>query len=273
MVPDPKLLQKYRLSPNLPRHVAVIMDGNGRWAKKHSLPRVAGHRHGAESVRAAVDFCGRLGIETLTLYAFSTENWRRPRMEVSLLMKLLTRYLRGEVENLRRNNVRLRAVGRLNDLPSECRTELQKAQKELEHCTGLQLVLALSYSGRADIIDAVRSIAADVKKGSLKPAAVDESLISSRLSTAGLPEVDLMIRTSGEMRLSNFLLWELAYSEFYVTKTLWPDFREKDMAAALRDFQSRNRRFGGVVNVKGAERTWLGFTKGGVGPLLKGSKR
>jgi undecaprenyl diphosphate synthase len=273
MVPDPKLLQKYRLSPNLPRHVAVIMDGNGRWAKKQSLPRIVGHRHGPESVRAAVDFCGRLGIDTLTLYAFSTENWRRPRMEVSLLMKLLTRYLRGEVENLLRNNVRLRAIGRLNDLPSECRAELQKAQKALAHCTGLQLVLALSYSGRADLTDAMRSIASDVKKGTLKPDAVDEALISSRLSTAGLPEVDLMIRTSGEMRISNFLLWELAYAEFYVTKTLWPDFREKDMAAALRDFQKRNRRFGGLVNVKGAERSWFGLSKAGIRPLLKGSRR
>jgi undecaprenyl diphosphate synthase len=272
MVPDPKLLQKYRLKPDLPRHVAVIMDGNGRWAKKHSLPRVEGHRHGAESVRKAVDFCGRLGIETLTLYAFSTENWRRPRMEVALLMKLLTRYLRGEVENLLRNNVRLHAIGRIEELPAECRKELRKAQAALAHCTGLQLALALSYSGRADLTDAMRSIACDVKKGVLKPESVDESLISSRLSTAGLPDVDLMIRTSGEMRISNFLLWELAYSELYVTKTLWPDFREKDMAAALRDFQGRNRRFGGLVNVKGAERSWLGFSKAGSALLLKGSK-
>jgi undecaprenyl diphosphate synthase len=253
MIPDPKLLRKYGLKPNLPRHVAVIMDGNGRWAGKRSLPRIAGHRSGAESVRTAVDFCGRLGIETLTLYAFSTENWRRPRMEVTLLMKLLARYLRGEVDELRRNNVRLRAIGRLEDLPSQCRDELKRAQKALANCTGLQLVLALSYSGRADLTDAMRSIATDVKRGKLSPSKVDEPMIAERLSTAGLPEVDLMIRTSGEMRISNFLLWELAYSEIYVTKTLWPDFREKDMAAALRDFQKRNRRFGGLVNVSGTE--------------------
>jgi undecaprenyl diphosphate synthase len=173
-------------------------------------------------------------------------------MEVTLLMKLLTRYLRGEVAELKRNNVSLRAIGRLGDLPVECRKELERAQKELAHCTGLQLVLALSYSGRADLTDAMRSIASDVKHGKVSPAAVDESMVASRLSTAGLPEVDLIVRTSGEMRISNFLLWELAYAEFYVTKTLWPDFREKDMAAALRDFQSRNRRFGGLVNVKSA---------------------
>lgn len=253
MTPDPQLLRKYRLRPDLPRHVAIIMDGNGRWAAKRSLPRIAGHKSGAESVRTAVDFCGRLGIETLTLYAFSTENWRRPRMEVSLLMKLLTRYLQGEVAELRRNNVRLRAIGRLEDLPAQCRAELQKAQAALSHCTGLQLVLALSYSGRSDLTDAMRSIALDVKKGRLSPGKVDESTIASRLSTAGLPEVDLMVRTSGEMRLSNFLLWELAYAELYVTQTLWPDFREKDLAAALREFQGRNRRYGGLVNVRGAE--------------------
>ncbi len=228
------------------------MDGNGRWAAKRGLPRIAGHRSGAESVRSAVDFCGRLGIEALTLYAFSTENWRRPRMEVALLMKLLTRYLRGEVPELKRNNVRLSAIGRLGDLPGECRAELRKAEKALAGNTGLRLVLALSYSGRADLTDAMRSIALKVKKGRLAPSTVDEATIASHLSTAGLPEVDLIIRTSGEMRLSNFLLWELAYAEMVVTKTLWPDFREADFAAALRDFQGRSRRFGGLVDVKGA---------------------
>lgn len=252
MTAEPALLRRYRLGPNLPRHIAIIMDGNGRWARKRSLPRSAGHRRGIETVRMAVDLCGRLGIETLTLYAFSTENWRRPPLEVKLLMNLLAHFLKGEVANLRKNNVRLKAIGRLDHLPSGCRKELARTEKALASCTGLQLVLALSYSGRADLTDAVRSIARDARKGALAPGAVDEALISSRLSTAGLPEVDLIIRTSGEMRISNFLLWELAYSELYVTKTLWPDFAEKDLAAALRDFQGRSRRFGGLVNVKGA---------------------
>ena len=250
--PEPGLLKRYRLNANLPRHVAVIMDGNGRWAAKRSLPRIAGHQAGAESVRAAVRFCGRLGLEALTLYAFSTENWRRPKAETALLMQLLKRYLRGEVEELKKSNVQLHAIGRLKDLPADCRSELEKAKKALSGCTGLKLVLALSYSGRADLSDAARRLALDVAKGRLRPGQVDENALASRLSTAGLPEVDLMIRTSGEMRLSNFLLWELAYSEFHVTGTLWPDFREKDFASALRDFQGRNRRFGGLVNLKGA---------------------
>ncbi len=245
-------LKRYRLRPELPRHVAVIMDGNGRWAAKRALPRIAGHRAGAESVRSAVRFCGRLGIEALTLYAFSTENWKRPKVEISLLMQLLKRYLRGEVEELRRNNVQLSAIGRLGDLPADCRRELEKAQRALSSCSGLKLVLALSYSGRADLVDAARKMVVDVKRGLLPAGQVDEKAIASRLSTAGLPEVDLMIRTSGEMRLSNFLLWELAYAEIYTTKTLWPDFREKDFAAALRDFQKRDRRFGGLVNARGA---------------------
>jgi undecaprenyl diphosphate synthase len=246
-----EMLKRYRLRSVLPRHVAVIMDGNGRWAAKRMLPRIAGHRAGAESVRTAVRFCGQLGIEALTLYAFSTENWKRPRAEISLLMQLLKRYLRGEVEELRRNNVQLHAIGRLSDLPADCRRELEKARRALASCTGLKLVLALSYSGRADLVDAVRKAVSDVRRGRLLPGKLDETEIAKRLSTAGLPEVDLMIRTSGEMRLSNFLLWELAYAEIYVTKTLWPDFREKDFAEALRDFQKRDRRFGGLVNVRG----------------------
>jgi undecaprenyl diphosphate synthase len=250
--PDPALLKRYRLKAALPRHVAIIMDGNGRWAGRRGYPRIAGHRYGAESVRTAVRFCGRLGIEALTLYAFSTENWRRPRAEVSLLMQLLRRYLRNEVEELRKSNVRLQAIGRLSDLPSDCRAELDRARKALASCTGLRLVLALSYSGRSDLADAARGIAVEAASGRLDPARVDEKALASRLSTAGLPEVDLMIRTSGEMRLSNFLLWELAYAEIYVTKTFWPEFRERDLAAALRDFQRRNRRFGGLVNLKGA---------------------
>ncbi len=252
MAPDPKLLKRYRLQPNLPRHVAVIMDGNGRWAGKRGQMRIAGHRAGAESVRTAVRFCGELGIEALTLYAFSTENWRRPKAEIALLMQLLKRYLRHEVDELKASNVQLHAIGRLSDLPRDCRAELDRARKILASCTGLKLVLALSYSGRADLTEAAKKLAVEVKAGRLSPSAVDEEALGSRLSTAGFPEVDLMIRTSGEKRLSNFLLWELAYSEIYVTKTLWPDFRERDLAAAIRDFQKRNRRFGGLVNVRGS---------------------
>ncbi len=249
------LLKKYRLTPQIPRHVAIIMDGNGRWAKKRSLPRIAGHRAGAESVREVVRLSGEVGVEVLTLYAFSTENWKRPRQEVRLLMLLLKRYLRQEVAELLKNNVRLLTIGRTRDLPAEIQTELKNAMKATAHCTGLKLVLALSYSGRADLAEAFRKLAARVKENRLKPSKITEGDITRALSTGGFPSVDLLIRTSGEIRLSNFLLWELAYSEFYITKTLWPDFRKKALVGALREFQKRDRRFGGVENKSGSV-TW-----------------
>ena len=248
-------LKKYRLKPQIPRHVAIIMDGNGRWAKKRGLPRIAGHRAGAESVREVVRLSGEIGIEVLTLYAFSTENWKRPRQEVRLLMLLLKRYLRQEVKELLKNNVRLLTIGRTRDLPPEIQKELRKAMKATAHCTGLRLVLALSYSGRADMTEAVKKLSAQVAAKKLKPAQINEGTIHRALSTGAFPSVDFLIRTSGEIRLSNFLLWELAYSEFYITKTLWPDFRQKPFLAAIREFQKRERRFGGIESQSGSV-TW-----------------
>ena len=250
------LLKRYRLKPHLPRHIAIIMDGNGRWAKKRHLPRIAGHRAGAHSIREIVRLSGELGIEALTLYAFSTENWKRPPREVGLLMQLLKQYLRNEVPELLENNVQLRTIGNTGDLPKEIQQELKKSIQATAHCTGLKLVLALSYSGRADLTRAVREIANKVKTGRLKPSAVTEKTITQALSTASLPEVDFLIRTSGEMRISNFLLWELAYSELYITPTLWPDFRTPHFIAAVRDFQTRQRRFGGVESIVGSVISW-----------------
>ncbi len=250
------LLKRYRLKPHLPRHVAIIMDGNGRWAKKRHLPRIAGHRAGAFSIREIVRLSGELGLEALTLYAFSTENWKRPPREVALLMQLLKQYLRSEVPELLGNNVRLGTIGNTADLPPKIGKELKESIQATSHYTGLKLILPLSYSGRADLARAVKGIAAKVKAGKLKPSAVTEKTITQSLSTASLPEVDLLIRTSGEMRVSNFLLWELAYSEFHITPTLWPDFRTPHFIAALRDFQTRQRRFGGVESVTGSVTSW-----------------
>ncbi len=250
------LLKRYRLKPHLPRHVAIIMDGNGRWAKKRHLPRIAGHRAGALSIREIVRLSGELGLEVLTLYAFSTENWKRPPREVGLLMQLLKQYLRSEVAELKANNVQLSSIGNREDLPKEIRGELDRATQATAACTGLKLVLALSYSGRADLTKAVKNLCLQAQKGKLSPASIKESHVSQALSTARLPEVDLLIRTSGEMRISNFLLWEIAYSELHITKTLWPDFRTRHFVAALRDFQGRKRRFGGVQSVIGSVVSW-----------------
>jgi len=249
-------LKRYKLKPHLPRHVAIIMDGNGRWAKKRHLPRIAGHRAGALSIREIVRLSGELGIEVLTLYAFSTENWKRPRTEIRLLMQLLKQYLRSEVAELLENNVRLGTIGQTDDLPGEIQEELRKSIQSTAHCTGLKLILALSYSGRSDLASATREIAKRAKAGQLNPASITEETITKSLSTKNLPEVDLLIRTSGEMRVSNFLLWELAYSEFHITKTLWPDFRTRHFIAALRDFQKRQRRFGGVESLVGSVASW-----------------
>ena len=227
---------------NLPRHVAIIMDGNGRWAKARGVPRLMGHRAGRESVREAVKGCVALGVEVLTLYTFSTENWNRPRTEIKALMAILRQTLRSERSELRENNVRLRIIGRPADLPREVVAAIEETQDHLAGCDGLLLNLALSYSGRAEIVDAVRRLIAE------GPAAapLDEASFGRYLYTAGLPDPDLLIRTSGEMRLSNFLLWQLAYTELWITDTLWPDFRRRHLFQAVADFQGRERRFGRV---------------------------
>jgi undecaprenyl diphosphate synthase len=224
----------------LPRHIAVIMDGNGRWAKKKGWPRLLGHKAGAESVRQAVRVCGELGVEALTLYAFSTENWLRPASEVKGLMSLLARTLRRETAELDKSNVRLRAIGRLAALPAEVRAELNRAAGALKGNSGLILNLALNYGGRQEIVDSVQALLAAGAK------TVDEAAISRHLYTAGLPDPDLLIRTSGERRLSNFLLWQSAYAEIYISPVLWPDFRRRHIYEAVLDYQSRERRFGGL---------------------------
>ncbi|MDE2143883.1 MAG: isoprenyl transferase [Elusimicrobia bacterium] len=226
-------------SARIPRHVAVIMDGNGRWAGARGLPRIAGHKAGVDSVRAIVRAAGELGIEALTLYSFSTENWLRPAEEVGELMKLLSWALNKETLDLDKNNVRLSAIGRLDALPKSVQTELTKAIERLKNNTGLHLVLALNYGGRQEISDAVNKALAAGEK-------IDEETIGRNLYTSDLPELDLMIRTSGEMRISNFLLWQAAYAELHVTPVLWPDFRKEHLVVALEDFQSRDRRFGGL---------------------------
>ena len=228
----------------VPRHVAVIMDGNGRWAKQRGRPRLFGHRAGADSLRAILRACRDHGVEFLTVYAFSTENWVRPQDEVSGLMSLLKTFLKKDEHELHENQVRLRVTGRLQDLPKAVRNELERVMAATRNYEKGHLILALSYGGRAEIVDAVRAIAADVRAGTLAPEAIDEKAIAARLYLPDVPDPDLMIRTSGELRLSNFLLWELSYSEFYFTETLWPDFREADFAKALEEYARRQRRYG-----------------------------
>jgi undecaprenyl diphosphate synthase len=245
MTPSP-----VELSPaakaNLPAHVAIIMDGNGRWAKKRQLPRVEGHRHGAESVRAVVRTAGEIGIKYLTLYAFSTENWNRPKDEVDTLMNYLARYLKNEVGELQKYNVRLDVIGQTYRLPEFVQEQLHKTVALLERNNGLTLILALSYSGRAELVDAMRSIARQVRKGTIDPAEITEQLVAQHLYTRHYPDPDLLIRTSGEMRLSNFLLWQVSYTELVVTPTLWPDFRRPQFIEALEEYSRRQRRFGTV---------------------------
>jgi undecaprenyl diphosphate synthase len=239
-------LEELKARGNLPRHVAVIMDGNGRWARARGVPRLLGHRAGRESVREAVRGCAALGIEVLTLYTFSTENWKRPAREVSALMRMLRDSLRVEREELKANNVRLQVIGRHDDLPAPVREAIHEAQEHLVGCTGMLLNLALSYSGRAELVDGVRRMLADRGERRLSPRDVDEELVSSYLYTAGLPDPDLLIRTSGEMRVSNFMLWQLAYTELWITDTLWPDFRRRHLFQAIAEYQRRERRFGRV---------------------------
>jgi undecaprenyl diphosphate synthase len=224
--------------------VAIIMDGNGRWARRRGLPRTAGHEAGAESVRKIVRACGQLGVEVLTLYSFSTENWSRPEEEVAALMGLLEVYLRDETEELLSNRVRLRGIGELDQLPDTVRMLLGLAEAATADGTGLELLLALSYGGRAEMVSAVRDIAVAVREGRMSPEDIDEAAIASRLYTAGLPDPDLLIRTSGDLRVSNFLLWQIAYSELYVTDVAWPEFHEEHLREAFRTYGRRQRRFG-----------------------------
>ena len=231
---------------NLPRHVAIIMDGNGRWAQQRKLPRIEGHRAGAESVRQIVRACGELGIDYLTLYAFSVENWDRPKAEVTALMRLLEFYLKQEIPELNKNNVRLAAIGRIHELPQSAQRQLERSIEALKNNTGLTLVLALSYGGRAEIVDAMRAVAREVKAGRLEVADIDEKVISRHLYTRSIPDPDLLVRTSGELRVSNFLLWQISYAEIYVTETLWPDFRKPQLLEAVDDYSRRHRRFGRV---------------------------
>jgi undecaprenyl diphosphate synthase len=236
------------IDPNrLPAHIAIIMDGNGRWARKRSLPRAAGHKAGVEAVRTTVETCTRLGIQALTLYAFSAENWKRPRTEVDTLWRLLRVYLRRELPEILSNGIRFTCMGRLDGLPPQVRQELQNAIDATAHNRGMRLNLAINYSGRAELVDAINAIVEDARlEGRLRDLRIDEEAIASRLYTADLPDPDLLIRTSGEMRVSNFLLWQIAYAELYVTDTLWPDFRRADLMHAILDYQKRDRRFGGL---------------------------
>jgi undecaprenyl diphosphate synthase len=228
----------------LPRHVAIIMDGNGRWATQRGLTRVAGHRRGKDSVKEVVETARRLGIPYLSLYAFSSENWQRPKDEVSALMRFLRHYLVTEMKRMMRNGIRLLAIGNLRRLPREVQLALRDAVERTKQNTGMTVVLAVSYGGREELTDAMRLIARRVRRGELEPEDVDQSLVASYLGTAGIPDPDLLIRTSGEMRISNFLLWQIAYTEIYVTETMWPDFREREFLDAIGHFQRRERRFG-----------------------------
>ncbi|MBP6373427.1 MAG: isoprenyl transferase [Flavobacterium sp.] len=229
---------------NLPKHLAIIMDGNGRWAKQQGFMRAFGHENGTKSVRLTVEACAKLGIQNLTLYAFSTENWNRPKIEVDTLMKLLINSLKNELNTLNQNNIRLQSIGNLDLLPASAQKELQSVIKQTENNTRMTLTLALSYGAREELIHAIKAISLKVKNNIISPDAIDESIINKHLYTHNLPDVDLLIRTSGEHRISNFLLWQIAYSELYFTAVLWPDFKEEDLYEAILSYQKRERRFG-----------------------------
>jgi undecaprenyl diphosphate synthase len=233
---------------SIPRHVAIIMDGNGRWARNRGLPRIKGHEQGAEAVRECVEGCGELKIEFLTLYAFSAENWQRPKAEVMALMHLLEKFLKDKTPELLEKNVRLQAIGRLTDLPASCQKQLHKSiEQTAGNHGGLTLILALSYGARLEIVDGIKSIVRQVQEGHIDSAMIDPEMFSKHLYTRYYPDPDLLIRTSGEMRLSNFLLWQLSYTEMYVTPKLWPDFDRQDLFAAVEEFGSRQRRYGAVL--------------------------
>jgi undecaprenyl diphosphate synthase len=243
---DERFQIEIKKSGQIPSHVAIIMDGNGRWAKKRGLPRAAGHTRGVESVRDIVKACSQLGVRYLTLYTFSTENWRRPQDEVSMLMRLLLKSLRDEADELNQNDIKITMIGDLEALPKEVQKELYDASEKTKNNKKMVLNLALSYSGRTEILTAIKKIANSVAKIKLKPEDINESVLSDHLMTKNMPDPDLVIRTSGEFRVSNFLLWQIAYSEFYISDVLWPDFRRNDLYDAIKSFQKRERRFGKV---------------------------
>jgi undecaprenyl diphosphate synthase len=230
----------------LPRHIAIIMDGNGRWARQRGLPRIEGHRQGATSVRRITEECSRLGIEQVTLYCLSSENWKRPAEELEFLLQLLEQYLVEERPGIMKQNIQVKWIGRREGMPENALRELDETVRLSAGNTGLRVCLAINYGGRAEVVDAVRQIATEVRNGTLDPAAIGEETITDRLYTAGMPDPDLLIRTAGEMRISNYLLWQISYAELWVTDVCWPDFDEPQLHAALRSYASRDRRFGGL---------------------------
>ncbi|WP_446899506.1 isoprenyl transferase [Clostridium sp. LBM24168] len=231
---------------NIPKHIGIIMDGNGRWAKERNLPRTFGHRAGVENIREIVKECNNIGVKYLTLYAFSTENWSRPKDEISALMRLLVQYLRKEFNELNKNNVLINHIGDISKLPELCQKELERAYENTKNNTGLVLNLALNYGGRAEIVRAFRLMAIDIKNGLLKNENIDEKTVSNYMYTRNMPDPDIIIRPSGEKRLSNFFLWQCAYCEFWYSDIYWPDFRKDDLLKAIYDYQNRDRRFGGI---------------------------
>ena len=237
-------IEEVKAQGNIPRHIAIIMDGNGRWAKKRNLPRVAGHKRGVDSVRASVETCVGLGVQILTLYSFSTENWKRPQEEVSALMRLIVKSLQNETDELNSNSIRLTTIGDIKSMPTVVQKELQQACGKTAGNKKMILNLALSYSGRWELVEAIKNISARVGSGSIKPEEITEGLISQYLTTADMPDPDLLVRSSGEFRISNFLLWQIAYAEIFVSDVLWPDFRCKHLLEAVKDYQKRERRFG-----------------------------
>ncbi|MCE9618884.1 MAG: di-trans,poly-cis-decaprenylcistransferase [Planctomycetes bacterium] len=237
-----------RPNPLVPRHIAIIMDGNGRWAEARGLVRELGHKAGSKTVREITESCAKRGIQALTLYSFSSENWKRPQAEIAALMQLLREHLKGELPTMLTNNIRFRRIGRREGLHADVLALLDDTEKATAHCGGLTLCLALNYGARAELADACRVLAQKAKDGAITVDSISESVISQHLFTAGLPDPDLLIRTAGEMRVSNFLLWQISYAEFHVTQTLWPDFGEKDLEIALQDFANRRRTYGGLTS-------------------------
>ncbi len=238
------MIDKKQLNSNIPKHIAIIMDGNGRWAKKKGFFRAVGHENGSKAVREVVESCAEIGVKHLTLYAFSTENWNRPKLEVDTLMKLLVNALKKEIKTLQNNNIQLNAIGNLQSLPEKARTELLEVIEKTKTNSHMTLTLALSYGSREELIKTIQEISIKVKNGVISPHLINESVINEHLYTKDLPDVDLLIRTSGEQRISNFLLWQIAYAELYFTEILWPDFKKEDLFEAIFNYQKRERRFG-----------------------------
>lgn len=258
---DKKLQADLVKAGKIPRHVAIIMDGNGRWAKRKGNMRSFGHKAGVDSVRDITEACAQIGVKYLTLYTFSTENWNRPKAEVNALMHILVNTLRKEADNLNENNIKLATIGQTDRFPDKCQQKLREVIELTKDNDGLHLCLALSYSGRWDITEAVKKLAMQVKEGTLDPKDIDDKLIDNQLSTAAIPDPDLIIRTSGEYRISNFLLWQLAYSELFITETYWPDFRRDELYKAISSYQKRDRRFGALKNKNGQKKTAKSFVQ------------